>query len=156
MTLRLTLDPNAPKEVVPVAAVVTTQPMLPPPPDAPPPQANQGTKTLAYVLIGVGVVGVGAGSITGAMALSKKGSLDCPENHCSGKQADDLDSARSMATVSTISFAVGIPAAVVGTVLLLTAGSTAAQKADNARPKRHFAASPYLGSTTAGVVGSFW
>src|SRR6187399_3351224 len=107
VTLRLTLDPNAPKEALPVAPVVAATPAEPPP--APPPQASQGTRTFAYVLIGTGVVGVAVGGITGAMALSKKGDLDCPQNHCTGDQADKLDSANTLATVSTIGFAVGIP-----------------------------------------------
>ncbi|HEV8549542.1 MAG TPA: hypothetical protein VGQ57_10955, partial [Polyangiaceae bacterium] len=121
VTLRLPIDPNAPKEgaIAPVAATTTTPPPQPPP-ETPPPHGNQNIRTLSYVLIGVGAVGVATGSITGAMALSKKGDLDCPQNHCSGSEADALDSAKSVALVSTISFAVGIPAAVAGTVLLLT------------------------------------
>lgn len=152
VTLQLVPDPNAPKEA-PVVAPVVTPP--PPPPPPPPPETNQGRKTASYVLLGVGVTGVAVGSITGAMAISKKGNLDCPQNHCSGSQADDLDSARSLALVSTISFAVGIPSAIAGTVLLLTSGSSS-QKAETSKPPRHFAASPYLGPSSAGVVGSFW
>jgi len=152
VTLRLPVDPNAAKEALPVAPVVAATPAEPPP--APPPQASQGTSTLAYVLIGTGVVGVAVGGITGAMALSKKSNLDCPQNHCTGDQADTLDSARTMATISTIGFAVGIPAAAVGTVLLLTSGS--ASKSGQAKPARRFAANPYLGPTSAGVVGTFW
>jgi hypothetical protein len=102
----------------------------------------------------VGAVGVVTGSITGAMALSKKSDLDCPSNHCSGKEADALDSARSMALVSTISFAVGIPAAAVGTVLLLTSAGSSHKAA--ARKSRRFAATPYLGPASAGLTGTFW
>jgi hypothetical protein len=153
ITLTLLPDPNAPKEAPVVAPVATT---LPPPPPPPPPPDNQGMKTLSYVLIGVGVGGVGAGSVTGAMAISKKGGLDCPQNHCTGSEADDLDSARTLALVSTITFAVGIPAAIAGTVLLLTSSSSSAKKAETVKPPRRFAASPYLGPTSAGVVGTFW
>ena len=154
VSLQLTLDPNAPKDTPVVAPVATTAP--PPAPPAPPPAAtNQGKKTLSYVLLGVGVTGVAVGSITGAMAISKKGSLDCPQNHCSGAEADELDSARSLALVSTIGFAVGIPSAIAGTVLLLTSGSSS-QQARTSKPPRRFAASPYFGATSAGVVGSFW
>lgn len=152
VTLRLTLDPNAPKEAPPVAPVVAPPPAAPPP--APPPQSSQGTRTFAYVLIGTGVAGVAAGSITGAMALSKKSDLDCPQNQCTGPEKDKLHSARTMATISTIGFAVGIPAAAVGTVLLITSGSSS--KSAKAKPARHFAASPYLGPTSAGVTGTFW
>jgi hypothetical protein len=154
VALKLLLDPNAPKEALVVAPVATTTP--PAPVEPPPAQANQGMKTLSYVLIGVGVTGVAAGSITGAMAISKKGSLDCPQNHCTGTEADELDSARTLALVSTISFAVGIPAAIAGTVLLLTSTSSSAKQAETAKPPRRFAALPYLGPNSAGVVGSFW
>jgi len=153
VTLQLSLDPNAPKETPVVAPVVATT--APPPPPPPPAETNQGRKTASYVLLGVGITGVAVGSITGAMAISKKGNLDCPDNHCSGSQADDLDSAKSLALVSTISFAVGIPSAIAGTVLLLTAGSSS-QKAETSKPPRRFAASPYIGPSSAGVVGSFW
>ena len=152
VTLRLPIDPNAAKEAPPVTPVAAAAPVEPPP--APPPQASQGTRTFAYVLIGTGVAGVAVGGITGAMALSKKGDLDCPQNHCTGAEADKLDSARTMATLSTIGFAVGIPAAAVGTVLLLTSGSPS--KSAHAKPARRFAANPYLGPTSAGVVGTFW
>jgi hypothetical protein len=155
VTLQLLVDPNAPKEVPVVAVAATTAPPAPPP-QSPPPESNQGVRTLSYVLIGVGVTGVAAGSITGAMAISKKGNLDCPQNHCSGQEADDLDSAKTLAVVSTISFAVGIPAAIAGTVLLLTSKSAPSTKAETSKPRRHFAASPYVGPTSAGVVGSFW
>ena len=153
VTLELVPDPNAPKEAPVVAPVAVAPP--PPPPPPPPAETNQGRKTASYVLLGVGVTGVAVGSITGAMAISKKGNLDCPQNHCSGSQADDLDSARSLALVSTISFAVGIPSAIAGTVLLLTSGSSSG-KAETSKPPRRFAASPYLGPSSAGVVGSFW
>jgi hypothetical protein len=152
VTLRLTLDPNAPKEAPPVAPVVAPPPA--PPPAAPPPESSQGTRTFAYVLLGTGVVGVATGSITGAMALSKKGDLDCPQNQCTGSEQDKLHSARTMALISTIGFAVGIPAAAVGTVLLITSGSS--PKSAKAKPARRFAASPYVGPTSAGVTGTFW
>jgi hypothetical protein len=156
VTLRLTLDPNAPKEE-PAPAVA---PPLPPPllpEQQPPPPAtarSNSTKTIGYVLIGVGAAGVVAGGITGAVALQKKGELDCPDKHCSGSQKDNLDSANSLALVSTVGFAVGIPAVAVGTVLLLTSGSSQ-QKAAK-QPPRHFAAKPYFGAASAGVVGEFW
>jgi hypothetical protein len=150
VTLRLTLDPNAQKEAVPLATTA------PPPPPPPPPAAetSNGTKTLSFVLIGAGVAGIGVGAVTGAMALQKKSDLDCPDNKCSGGEIDKLHSARGVALASTISFAIGIPAAAIGTVLLLTT-SKSQQRASKV-PPRHFAAEPYLGPSSAGVLGSFW
>jgi hypothetical protein len=106
------------------------------------------------VLIGTGAAGVVVGSITGAMALQKKGDLNCPDNQCSGSEIDTLHGARHLALASTISFAVGIPAAVIGTVLLLTS-SKSEQRAEKVPPK-HFAAEPYIGPSSAGLLGSFW
>lgn len=156
VTLRLTLDPNAPKEEPP--PVTTAAPPLMPEQQPPPPATptSNSTKTVGYVLIGVGAAGIVTGGITGGMALQKKGNLDCPDSHCSGSQKDNLDGAKSMALVSTITFAVGIPAVAVGTVLLLTSGSSQQKAAKAKQPPRHFAAAPYLGVTSAGVVGQFW
>ena len=156
VTLRLMLDPNAPKEEPPPAVAPPPPPLLPeqqPPPPAA--ASSNGTKTVGYVLLGVGAAGVVAGGVTGAMALQKKSELNCPDNHCGGAKKSDFDSAKSLALVSTITFAVGIPAVAVGTVLLLTSGSSQQQKASK-QPPRHFAAQPYFGATSAGVVGEFW
>jgi hypothetical protein len=153
VTLRLPVDPDA-QPATPIEP--PPGPAVPPaPPPAPAPAASGGSKTLGYVLIGVGAAGVVLGGVTGAMALQKKGELDCPDYHCTGKQADTLDSAESVALVSTISFAVGIPAVAVGVVLLLTGGSSQRETA-RANQSRRFVAKPYVGATSAGVVGSFW
>ena len=155
VTLRLTPDPNAVVTPPPVAA--TTPPAEQTPDTRPPAQAehSSGNKTLAYVLLGVGGVGVITGSVTGLLALGKKGDLDCPEKQCSGDSADDLDSANTMATISTIGFAVGLPAAAVGTILLLT-GSSSSEKSGSKTKQKHFAATPYVGVGNAGVSGTFW
>ena len=155
VTLRLPLDPNAakPGAEIPATAVVAPPPP-PPPPPAPAAPASNGAKTLGYVLIGTGAAGIVVGSITGALALQKKGNLDCPDNHCSGSDADTLHGAKHMALASTISFAIGIPAAAIGTVLLLTSNKSQ-ERAEKGRAK-HFAAEPYIGPSSAGVLGSFW
>lgn len=150
VTLRLPIDPNA------TPAEPPKPPEPPPPPPPPPPQpaaSSGGSKTLAFVLIGTGAAAVVLGGVTGAMALQKKGELDCPENHCTGKQSDTLDSARTVALVSTISFAVGVPVAALGVVLLVTSGSSEPARAS---AERRIVATPYLGTSSVGVSGSFW
>jgi hypothetical protein len=156
VALALPLDPNAkpatppPADTIPPGGTLTPPPGAEPPPE---PQSSSGTKTLGYVLLGVGGVGIVAGSVTGIMAIGAKGDLDCPENRCAGKEGDDLESAKTIAMVSTISFAVGIPAAAVGVVLLVTGGSKSETgKLD--KPKG-FSAKPYFGLGEAGVVGTF-
>jgi hypothetical protein len=153
VTLRLPLDPNAPKPGADVPAAVAAPP-VPPPPPPPAAESSNGTKTLGYVLIGTGAAGIVVGSITGAMALQKKSDLDCPDNHCSGSDVDALHGAKHMALASTISFAIGIPAAAIGTVFLLT--SSKSQERAQKGPPKHFAAEPYIGPSSAGLLGSFW
>lgn len=152
VTLSLPLDPNAPKPGAEVPAAVAPPPVPPAPP--PPAESSNGTKTLGYVLIGTGAAGIVVGSITGAMALQKKSDLDCPDNHCSGSDVDTLHGAKHVALASTISFAIGIPAAVIGTIFLLTS-SKSSERAQKV-PAKHFAAEPYIGPSSAGLLGSFW
>lgn len=155
VALTLQPDPNAkpatPPETIPPGGTLTPPPGAQPPPAAE--ESKGGNKTLAYVLLGVGGVGIVAGSITGIMAIGAKSDLDCPQNRCVGKEGDDLEGAKTIATVSTIGFAVGIPAAAVGVVLLVTGGSKSESgKLD--KPKG-FSAKPYFGFSEAGVVGTF-
>ena len=83
------------------------------------------TRPLGFVLLAVGVVGVGVGSYFGVRTLSKKSDADalCPTNKCAGNadvQALD-DAAKSSALISTVGIGVGAAALVVGGVLVLTA-----------------------------------
>lgn len=153
VSLTLERDPNA--------AVTPPPPVVPPPTTPadtrPPPKAehsSNSTKTIGYVLLGVGGAGIVTGAVTGIVALGKKGDLDCPNKECSGKAADDLDSANTVALVSTISFIAGIAVGGVGTILLVTAPGSS-EKGAKPEPK-HFAATPYVGVGNAGVRGTFW
>src|SRR5262249_2531632 len=141
----------------PATAAAATTPVAPPPTTTtPPPSEPSGgkNKVLAYSLLGVGGAGILTGTITGILALSKKGSLECPDNHCPPSEHDKLDSAKTMATVSTIGFSVGLVSAAAGVVLLMTSGSSEAPPATSAQlgPLR---AEPWLGDRALGVRGSF-
>jgi hypothetical protein len=118
-------------------------------PDAKPRAADSPNRTLAYVVLGLGVAGVGVGSVLGLTALSKKSDLSkaCPNSTCHTSQQGDLDSARTSGTISTIAFAAGGAALIVGGVLFFTAPSPA--------PPAAFVARPYIGISSAGVSGSF-
>jgi hypothetical protein len=150
VTLKLLPDPAA-ATVAPVAT--------PAPPPATPqhPQPDQatggGNKTLSYVMLGVGGVGIAVGAVTGSMALGKKNGLDCPENRCSGAEADELDSANTLALVSTIGFGVGLAAATVGVVLLVTSGNS--NEAPRAARASGLRIEPYVGLKSVGVTGTF-
>lgn len=149
VTLKLLPDPNA-------ATVAPVAPPAPPPatPEQPPQeQASGGDKTLSYVMLGVGGVGIAVGAITGSMALGKKNGLDCPENRCSGAEGDELDSANTLALVSTIGFGVGLAAATVGVVLLVTSGD--GKEAPRTARASGIVVRPYVGAKTVGVTGTF-
>lgn len=156
VTLTLTVDPNARVATAPPPTSPETKP-----PAVVEPRVVEGApnRTAAYVVLGVGVVGVGLGSVFGLSALSQKNDLAkaCPNNSCTTKQQSDLDAAKRAGTISTVAFGVGAAALVVGGVLFFTAPrsqTTAAAPAKASSPPR-FAARPYFDVTSAGVVGSF-
>jgi hypothetical protein len=158
VTLKLEKDPNA--VVTPVGAAPGAQPGLPgAPPAMPPGQAAlpatpSGGKTFAYVALGVGAAGIGVGAVTGLMAMSKAG--DCKNKICSSQ--DTLDSAKSMATISTVGFGVGIVGVALGTILLVT-GKSELPNAGQATAKRDappkWSIEPWVGVNAAGVTGAF-
>lgn len=155
IALTLQPDPSAKPADPPAETIPPGSTLVPPPGAQPPPPAAKsgGSNTLAYVLLGVGGVGIVAGSVTGIMAIGAKSDLDCPDKRCVGEEGDKLESAKTIAMVSTIGFAVGIPAAAVGAVLLVTGGS----KKDTGKldQPKGFSATPYVGFGEAGVVGTF-
>lgn len=75
----------------------------------------------AYVAGGVGAAGVVVGSITGLLAISHKNAAasDCVDGECPPATWDDLDKARTLATVSTMGFVVGIVGLAAGASALL-------------------------------------
>jgi len=85
------------------------------------PQASKGLPTLAYVGGGVGAVGIVVGSITGISAISHKSAAKkgCIGNNCPPSTWNDLDSARSLATGSTVAFVVGALGLAVGVGAIL-------------------------------------
>jgi serine/threonine-protein kinase len=136
------LKKNAEAEKAPGAAPVEGAPTATPPQGAvesrvdiassmPAPAADRGAasqKTAAYVLGGVGIVGIGVGSFFGLKAISKAKDAQsfCPNGlQCIDNQGVTLsDDARSAALVSDITFALGAAALVGGVVLYLTAPSS--------------------------------
>lgn len=88
------------------------------PPPLPPPGTDTGMGTWFYVGLAAAGMGVVAGSITGAVALSKASSLDkeCSGTLCPRSAQSDLDTSRAMGTISTISFVIagaGVAVAIV-------------------------------------------
>jgi hypothetical protein len=68
--------------------------------------------------LGLAVVGIGVGTVTGIISLGKTGDLggQCVDNKCPPPAHDTLDSAHTTATISTIAFvAAGVGIVVAGT-----------------------------------------
>lgn len=121
-------------DLEPEAAPAAEQPEPAPVEEAPvptPAKATSGGSTLGWVALGVGVLGVGAGSYFGLAALSKKkesedhcggGIGQTGANKCDAEGVDLRDQAKSAATLSTVGFAVGAVGIGAGIFLLATAG----------------------------------
>jgi len=113
-------------------SVAATPAAAPAPSDAAPaqapspakPSASRGLPTLAYVGGGVALAGLVVGSVTGISAISHKNDAKkaCVDGNCPPSTWSDLDSAHSMATVSTVGFVVGAIGAVVGVGAILLDG----------------------------------
>ena len=113
--------PAPPPPPPPLAA----QPIASPPVDADKGNGS-GQRTLGLIVGGVGVAGVALGAVTGLMAIGK--SNEAKDAGCNNDGAcpvaaavDSADSARTLATVSTIGFIAGGVGVAAGAVLFFTA-----------------------------------
>lgn len=82
-----------------------------------------GSRTTGYVLGGIGIIGLGIGSVTGMMVLSKKSTVDdnCDaQKRCNSTGADAAESGRTLGTVSGVSFILGAVALGAGAYLVLS------------------------------------
>lgn len=159
LTLRLEKDPNAAPATPPPAPPATVVAVPPPAPAA----DRSGTKSNvpAYVAFGVGGAGLLVGGITGILAIGKKNDLKgCVDKACPTSQRDTLDSAESMATISTVGFGVGVVGVGVGVVLLLTgnhssSAANSAPKLGKREPRPSVAVQPWFSGNSAGLNGTF-
>lgn len=114
---------------------VTIEPLekaKPPPPPvaivpALPPETGWTTsRTLGFALIGVGIVGLGAGSYFGVRAADDKSKSDdhCPlldgERRCNAAGSEKMNDAQRNAWISNIGIGVGVASVAVGTYLFIT------------------------------------
>jgi hypothetical protein len=84
------------------------------------PEADGSSRVPAVLAFGVGALGLGVGAVTGALTLSRASEITqtCHDGHCPRDQAARGESAGTLATVSTVSFAIGAVGVVTGVVLL--------------------------------------
>lgn len=110
-------------------------------------------KTLGYVSLVVGGVGLVAGTAFGLAARSTRDDLrsSCANDVCTESERDAYDKGKMQANLSTAGFVVGGVGLGLGAVLLLT-GS---QDKETAASTEAAAIRPYVGPTGAGLYGSF-
>lgn len=145
-TLKLEKAPDAP----PVAGGIGTPP---PGGDQPPSKGGGSNKTLAIVALGVGGAGLVFGTITGLIAVGKHGDLKdaCPGGNCPADKQSDVDSYKTMGTLSTVGFIVGGVGIAAGAVLWFTSPKEAARDGGS----KWATVRPYVGPGAAGVNGTF-
>jgi hypothetical protein len=172
-TITLTVKP-APGTQAPDAAVVaagtqpaaaaTTAGAAPPaatstaPPGTQPSSASSGSSGMkigGYVALGVGVVGVGLGTVFLLQAKSKKSDADnlcnlsnggCPLSKKSDIESLD-NSYKSAGTLSVVGYGVGGAALITGVILLVASGGQHTESTA--------AVTPWIGYQSAGVSGRF-
>jgi hypothetical protein len=148
-SVTLTLKPTAVAEAPPQPATISTEPAA-----APPPSQHTGLAAAGWIGVGVGVVGLVAGSVfviknhsdrNDANALC--GSNGCPESKRPEISSFDSD-ANSAATLSWVSYGVGAAGLVTGVVLLWAShGKPAAAQSGQVIP--------WFGQRAAGVRVTF-
>jgi hypothetical protein len=111
-----------------------------------------GNKTLAYVALGVGAVGLGGFVFFGLSGNSEKNDLECADTKtCTD---DDLDPVKQKYLFADISLGVGIVGLAVGTYLLVSGPKKATPAAEEAGRVR-FDVLPTRAGGFASLSGSF-
>jgi hypothetical protein len=126
----LTLEPLAPPPAT--AATVSTEPAPATSPPAPTAKSTSSDgsvqRALGFVIGGIGIVGVGVGTVFGfgAMGKANDANANCPTNTTCTNQSGVIErhDAIAMGNVSTAMIVVGGIGLVAGGVLLLTAPSS--------------------------------
>jgi len=124
---------------------------------ASPPRRSPARIATAIVLGVVGAGGIVTGSVFGLRAFSKKSDSDkeCPNERCTDLGVSLNNQAKDAATLSTITFGVGIVAVAVATYLLIRPGAPAANPAGS--PVSALELVPELGNGSGGLsVRGVW
>lgn len=131
----------------------TSSDPTPPPVDdtKPPPSSGSGLKTVGFIALGVGAVGLGVGTALGLSAKSLDGDAEklCTSRGCTAEGKQLNDDARSRGNLATVVFTAGALIAVTGVVLIIAAPSSTSTTTARV--------SPWVGAGGGGLtlVGSF-
>lgn len=113
----------------------------------------KGSKTFAYVLMGVGVVGIGGFAYFGSSGKSDENALECAEfKTCTD---DDLDPIKKKYLYADISLGVGLVALGVGTYLMLAPSGKSEVPAAGRSKRFRVDVAPQPGGGYASVSGLF-
>jgi hypothetical protein len=118
-----------------------------------PPEPPAGNKAPAFVVGGVGLLGLAVGSVLGAMAMSdwNASKSDCSATNCTAslrpKAVTEHDSAKTEAAASSVAFVLGGAAIAVGAYLYLSAP----EATKNDRPRTSIAIAPSVSPDYAGL-----
>lgn len=146
LSLELKRDPSAPVAVA--AAPASAHAAAPAPASNQKPHASEappekdtgsGTgKALGWVSYGVAAVGLGVGIAFGQSAMKDEKELRnaCPNRVCSPEDKDSLEFAKTKGTIATIGFVTAGAGLALGTVFLLTSGSSSSKAAAAAHSRR--------------------
>jgi tetratricopeptide (TPR) repeat protein len=122
-------------------------------------KGTRGLRIASFTALGVGVIGLGAGTVFALRSMSLRGQADdiCPDpNRCPITRRDEVDGldndARSAQKLATIGFVAGGVAAGAGITLFVLANKKQAATATSPpRPQ----VQPWVGLLSAGVAGTF-
>lgn len=116
-------------------------------------EPSRGARTLGWVSIGVGAVGLAVGSTAGVLAIGQHRTLAarCPDFICPRSAAGDLDQYNTTAAVSTVGVAVGLVGAAVG-IYVLYSNPARSASSPAAKPVE---VSAWASPTAAGLLARF-
>lgn len=112
---------------------------------------SSSTPTLGYVLVGVGGTSLLVGTVTGLMVLGKKSTFnkECDaDKYCTQEGIDAGSSGKSLSTISTITFGLGLVGVGAGVYLIVS-------NKDEKGAATAIQARPMLGGGTVGLARSF-
>jgi hypothetical protein len=123
-------------------------PLAEPEPAAPPDQGRSTRRTIGWVALGAGGVGLAVGTVTAILAMNKRAEIEdtpgCTPDACPVSEQDEVDALNAFRTTSTVAFVTGGVLAGAGLVLVLTS-----------RSPQGPSASAFIGPGSVGVRGRF-